>query len=402
MQSSEMIVTVPGGNEVLSNGRLEKRKDNPDGTATFHWLQDKPHASYLITLVIGKFAVVMLPFLMNTADYGPTLSADTARMLPEFLKGGRSSFFTDNLWTYWMRGSRSGLLPTEWFNWPSLYFLLMAALGCSLAFLIRYPERFPLVKVLTERISILPQMAMASFGLFLAAHAVLFKLHLPSRYTHHSARILMALSAGMVLIILLETLLRWIQDSDALWKRRFLKGFLALCALLVLCYPWLDSEFPVTHFVQGANPRLYAFFQRQPPDTLIASVASEANNLPAFSHRSILVGSEYAIPYHCGYYKGFRETAFALMTAHSTPQPDKLHDFIRRTGIDYVLIEENAFTPGYVRHHPWISQYKTLAIPIQHQLKHGQAPALAGYIAPCRVFQDSPYSVVSARCILKR
>lgn len=58
MQSSEMIVTVPAGNEALSNGRLENRKDNPDGTVTFHWLQDKPHASYLITLVVGKFAVV--------------------------------------------------------------------------------------------------------------------------------------------------------------------------------------------------------------------------------------------------------------------------------------------------------------------------------------------------------
>ncbi|MCC7292037.1 MAG: HEAT repeat domain-containing protein [Phycisphaerales bacterium] len=58
MQTSELIVTVPGGNEVLSNGRLESREDNPDGTVTFHWLQDKPHASYLITLVVGKFAVV--------------------------------------------------------------------------------------------------------------------------------------------------------------------------------------------------------------------------------------------------------------------------------------------------------------------------------------------------------
>ncbi len=58
MQTSEMIVTVSGGNEVLSNGRLENRKDNADGTVTFHWLQDQPHASYLITLVIGKFAVV--------------------------------------------------------------------------------------------------------------------------------------------------------------------------------------------------------------------------------------------------------------------------------------------------------------------------------------------------------
>jgi aminopeptidase N len=58
-QTSELVVTVADGFEVLSNGKLVDRKANPDDkTVTFHWRQDKPHPSYLVTLVVGRFEVV--------------------------------------------------------------------------------------------------------------------------------------------------------------------------------------------------------------------------------------------------------------------------------------------------------------------------------------------------------
>jgi aminopeptidase N len=57
-QTTQMVVTVPAGFEALSNGKLLDRKENPDHTATFNWRQDKPHPSYLVTLVVGQFDVV--------------------------------------------------------------------------------------------------------------------------------------------------------------------------------------------------------------------------------------------------------------------------------------------------------------------------------------------------------
>jgi aminopeptidase N len=57
-QSTEVVVTVTDGFEVLSNGKLEHKKSNGDGTVTWHWSQPQPHASYLVTLVVGKFDVV--------------------------------------------------------------------------------------------------------------------------------------------------------------------------------------------------------------------------------------------------------------------------------------------------------------------------------------------------------
>ncbi|HEV8059782.1 MAG TPA: M1 family aminopeptidase, partial [Gemmataceae bacterium] len=58
-QTTEMFVTVAPGYDVLSNGKLVDKQENPaDKTVTFHWLQDKCHPSYLITLVVGQFDIV--------------------------------------------------------------------------------------------------------------------------------------------------------------------------------------------------------------------------------------------------------------------------------------------------------------------------------------------------------
>lgn len=54
--TTEISCTVARPYDVISNGVLVEKQDNPDETRTFRWLQDKPHVSYLMTLVVGKFA----------------------------------------------------------------------------------------------------------------------------------------------------------------------------------------------------------------------------------------------------------------------------------------------------------------------------------------------------------
>ena len=72
--TTELIVTVPAGYSVSSNGRLVEKTSTVDsvpdrtgsrrlqGRETFHWAQDSmaggAHPPYLVTLVIGKFDVV--------------------------------------------------------------------------------------------------------------------------------------------------------------------------------------------------------------------------------------------------------------------------------------------------------------------------------------------------------
>ncbi|MBL9000519.1 MAG: HEAT repeat domain-containing protein [Phycisphaerae bacterium] len=69
--TSEVIVTLPAGYTVISNGRLKDKSKSVasaevDGVSRlvayekWHYSQDKPHASYLVSLVAGKFDIVDL------------------------------------------------------------------------------------------------------------------------------------------------------------------------------------------------------------------------------------------------------------------------------------------------------------------------------------------------------
>jgi aminopeptidase N len=57
--TSEVIATVKNTYQALSNGRLlSVKEDKAKKTRTFHWSQEIPHASYLITLAAGEYAVL--------------------------------------------------------------------------------------------------------------------------------------------------------------------------------------------------------------------------------------------------------------------------------------------------------------------------------------------------------
>ncbi|QDU58530.1 M1 family metallopeptidase [Aeoliella mucimassa] len=56
--TTEVICTVPKEMVVVSNGKMLSDEVNEQGLKTVHWLQDKPHASYLVCLVAGKFHVL--------------------------------------------------------------------------------------------------------------------------------------------------------------------------------------------------------------------------------------------------------------------------------------------------------------------------------------------------------
>lgn len=83
--TSEVIATVPAGFEAISNGRLAA-EERGEHTSRFHWAQEKDHAPYLVTLVVGVFDRVDVaergaerqpPLPMPI--YGPVGSAETLR-----------------------------------------------------------------------------------------------------------------------------------------------------------------------------------------------------------------------------------------------------------------------------------------------------------------------------------
>lgn len=55
--TTEMIVRVPRGFTAISNGRLV-RKAAAGRETLFHWTQEIPHATYLVTLAVGEFSEI--------------------------------------------------------------------------------------------------------------------------------------------------------------------------------------------------------------------------------------------------------------------------------------------------------------------------------------------------------
>ncbi|MBK7396758.1 MAG: HEAT repeat domain-containing protein [Myxococcales bacterium] len=56
-QTTELTVRVPQGWYALGNGVLASRRD-VEGGSVFHWKQEQPHSSYLVTLAAGEFAEI--------------------------------------------------------------------------------------------------------------------------------------------------------------------------------------------------------------------------------------------------------------------------------------------------------------------------------------------------------
>ncbi len=56
--TSEIIATVPDGNAVISNGKLVERTPAENGFVRFHYLQEQPHVSYLVSLIVGQLVAV--------------------------------------------------------------------------------------------------------------------------------------------------------------------------------------------------------------------------------------------------------------------------------------------------------------------------------------------------------
>jgi len=356
-----------------------------------HWERGLPRLSqnrnsYLFCAVgLGVAVLVMLPFALETSAFGPTITAAQARRLPEFLPGGRSAFFSDDPWRFWLSGDRSGFLPS--IQPPIL------AVGFLLPILFRYPFYFPLTQQITS-IAILPQMVVASLIMFFAAHALLFKLHLPGRYSGYSLRIVLALAAGITLLVL------W----DALWQaygqRVLALAAVALLGAALLLYPSLEQNFPNTKYKVGNVPSLYKFFQEQPKESLIASLSEEATNLPTFSQRSILVGREYVIPYHLGYYNQFRQRTLELIHAQYSPDFAVVQNLIHKYGVDFWLLDDAAFTPEYIANNNWLRQYQPVTAEAIAQLQQRRIPALSKVMDRCAVFNQYSLTVLEAKCIL--
>lgn len=365
----------------------------------------RPHLSrnkedYLFSgITLAVAAIVILFYALKSNDYSPVISAAEARKLPEFLEGGKSEFFSDEFGEYWFSGQRSGMIPRFGTILPIVLsgFLPVLLLFNGTTIPGFSKLRFPLLNQLKNS-GVLIQIIIASMGMFFIAHLMLFRLHLPSRYTEHSLRMVTAIAAGIAIAAILDTVLSWGENKG----QRILAVAVAavIVGAIVLEPTWL-KRFPRTDYIVGEVPQLYEFFAEQPKDSLIASVAQEVNNIPSFSQRSILIGGEgYPVPYHQGYYGEIRNRTVDLIDATYSENLEEVRRFIEKYDIDFWLVEDGTFTPQYVTRDRWMMQYQPSANEAIARLQQGITPALATASDRCTIFRADRFAVLDTACIL--
>lgn len=402
----------------------------------------------ILTIGLTTAFFVLLPYALNTSKYSPIITLTQAKKLPEFYPGGRASFFSDNNFDFWLTGDRSGIIPPEWLSksfvppqvWAGLLlfiFLSYIAISTVIRYTYNPPKSlferetlkappfqrgavgrykvplilnncynyFPLAKKITNKIILLPELALVSTGIFLTAHLLLFRLHHPSRYSQHSLRIIMALAGGIAFTLIIDFVRQKFHlfnhsfQTKPVGKIKTISIYIVLTFLIL--YPALTNNFPVTNYVVGKAPELYEFLAKQPLDIRIASLALEANNIPTFAKRSILVGSEYALPYHQGYYGQIKQRANDLIAAQYSPNLEEVKNFIQTYEIDFWLLDSQALTLEYVRKNHRLQQLNNNATTlVRAQMENGMIPSLLNAQESCRVLDIQDLVLLEAKCIL--
>ncbi|HEX8707546.1 MAG TPA: M1 family aminopeptidase [Pyrinomonadaceae bacterium] len=91
--TTEIIATVEQPFTVISNGRLVGKTANGDGTQSFHWKIEQPHASYLTSIVVGEYKALEASYAgipvvtyvyPNETEQGKVSSARLAEMVKFF------------------------------------------------------------------------------------------------------------------------------------------------------------------------------------------------------------------------------------------------------------------------------------------------------------------------------
>ncbi|QMS91031.1 hypothetical protein HUN01_26875 [Nostoc edaphicum CCNP1411] len=368
----------------------------------WHWKEKLPQLSnnrrdYLFSVTgLVTCLIFMLPYALSYSKFGPSIAGVAARELPGLAETGRISFFSDDLIWFWLLNQHSGLIPNV-LEHP------LNIIGLFLPIILHYPQHFPLTKQVTDKVKVLPHIALASVVMFGLAHLLLYKLYSPARYTRYTLKFIVIIATGIVIVAILDAVFQWAKQHREYSSGRqiLVLGFTSLLGILLFFYPCLLKNFPTSLYRVEKNPLIYEFFQKQPKDILIASLSENIDNVPTFSKRSILIGWEYSAPYHVGYDNQITERATDLIRAQYSDNLAEVQNFIQKYGVDFFVLDESAFTPEYITINPWFIQWQSIAKDISLKLQQGTNPALLGILQRCSVLETKGLIVIQAKCVAK-
>jgi hypothetical protein len=340
--------------------------------------------------------LLLAPTVLGSSSFGPPVDARTAREMSEFGPNGRNAFFTPDPYWYWIVSYRSGfdlriadaLAP----GLPIFYGLLALAALLPLAVLLRRWR--PAGPSLAPTGALVIQVLLASLGLFLAAHLLLFRLYLPARFVAWTVPLALSMAAGVGLAALLDGLLQSIPDRP---RSLTTGGAAVLLAAALALYP---ARFD-GNFVVDRTPSITAYLRTLPPDTVVLAAPVEADSVPAFSGRRVLINREYALAYHLGFYREVERRARAAIDMYYADSVRQVVEQSEQFGVGVILVNRTAFDPATAAD-AWAGSFEPYTSLVLDRVSRGRRFALLDESRRCGVLTEGDVTVVVLDCLRTR
>jgi len=356
-------------------------------------------------MLIGIVAIGLglLPFMLTTSMHGSIITGAEAATLPAFQIGGRSAFFLDGFIETYICGARAGLLPVEWgcgeaFRQKLTVAPFLAAIlvvfTVSVPTVLWYYTNKTVVKksgILEHRAKLFSLVLISSCAWFITAHVLLFDLHLPSRYTQHALRATMWIASALLFGPLLIA-------AGRKYLPKLFRILTLLSASIFFSLPLILSEIPYANYVSGQHPKLYEHIKQLPKNTLIASLSIEADNIPSFSSRSVLIAREYAIPYSRPYINNLRAATKSMIQAQYGNSPQSIIDFFEQYGPTHLLVDMSSTNAGVLNQEWWYHEYPITAAWAAKNIS-SRPPVLFSLMQECETVSSGSLILASTNCL---
>jgi hypothetical protein len=342
--------------------------------------------------LVSLAAAVALTILLLLSTYGGQggdipgrqVTLEEARAMPEFHPGGRSAFFSGSLTGYLLVG-RSGIGAVHLIGFA----IILTAMGLVIGF------RRIVIPALALRLT------WTSLMLFGAAHLLLFRLHLPSRYTLYTLPLAFMLTIGANTGRFLDSLL-------PKWERIRSKAFSggvprrlswAIFGGLLLGYAYVQGHY-ICRFdtqvvaLEPVEREMLSFLEGLPKDALVAGHPMDMDNVPLLARRKVLANRELSLPYYVGYYTEVRRRLLDMLAAYYATDWREIEAFANRYRVDAMVVRKAHFDESFTRGSIYLEPFNNL---VKIRWKGGEHFVLADPPRSFRCFENERFIVVCLR-----
>ncbi len=284
---------------------------------------------FILLAFVSSFLVLGYRYFKNSSSFfGHLVTFDEALLMPEFYSDGRVKIFP---WAY-----RIFDLPLNHIN-TSTFHMIITVLGL-IALLCFGIASFALYKKLEKSILeslLIPRyiwnLLVISISLYVIAFISLFYLYIPKRYLYYTLPLLV--------IFFIGSIIHKIESYYSNLNKKYIAWVCALLILILFSFIWRDDLIHI-----GYNEKeIYNYLTLTPKDSLVAAPLRLSDNIPLFSHRSVLFSNEANIPFYTTYEEEIETRIKKWKRAYYARSSSNIKKFIQRYQIDYLVVDHKDF-----------------------------------------------------------